>query len=335
MPLRYAPFLACTAIVNAYHDVRPLRWGARGSGVRLLQAGLRQLGYPVPSVDGIFGRDTTTVLEQYQEKHRAYLDVDGIAGKKTIGLIDAQLVMLAKPPPAAPPPKPRPPISAVYQLGTQDPAYVADKGAGGFKSAPTQATYAALASGIVAGLPVAYFYVGDDATKHLWHYFLCSGGEYTVDLEGMVSEVAEAAELYEREVWLAKRFVEELPPGRHDIVAQQTREGYNREPQNRNWYYALGGYHAWGRGSAVVEELGGQRRCSLDFEFKVRDRYNWDNGKYVDIGDYRVTDKFMGEFHRQGLGREFDCVGSFSRKFTWRAGTQIPRASMHASAGRA
>ena len=335
MPLRYAPFLACTAIVNAYHDVRPLRWGGRGPGVRLLQAGLRQLGYPVPSIDGIFGKDTAAALKLYQEKHKNYLDVDGVAGKKTIGLLDTQLAMLAKPPPGPPPAKPAPPTSTVYQLGTQDPEYVADKGAGAFKSTPVQATYVALASGVVAGLPVAYFYVGDDATKHLWHYFRCSGATYTIDLEGMVNDVPDAKALYEREVWLAKRFVEDLPLGRHDIVAQQGRRGYNLEKDNRNWYYALGGYRAWGRGSAVVEERGGQRRCYLDFEFKLRDRYNWDTGKHVHIGDYKVTDEFMGEFHRQGLGREFDCVGSFTRKLAWNAGTQLPREQMHAPTSRA
>ena len=31
-----------------------------------------------------------------------------------------------------------------------------------------------------------------------------------------------------------------------------------------------------------------------------------------------VTDKFMGEFHREGLTREFHCVGSLKRTFTWK-----------------
>lgn len=225
----------------------------------MLQAGLRQLGYPIASIDGIFGKETAAVLRLYQERHKAYLDVDGMAGKKTIGLMDTQLSMLAKPPPAPPPAKPRPPVPAAYQLGTRDPSYGSDAGAGIFKSALTQPTYAALAAGVVAALPVAYFYVGDDAAKHLWHYFLCSGATYTIDLEGMVRDAPDAKDLYGAEVWRAQQFVEQLPAGRHHIVAQNTREGYNEEEKNRNWYYAIGGYHAWGRGVALVEVAAGQR----------------------------------------------------------------------------
>jgi hypothetical protein len=33
---------------------------------------------------------------------------------------------------------------------------------------------------------------------------------------------------------------------------------------------------------------------------------------------FTVTDKFMGEFHREGLAHEFDCVGTLKRRFTWK-----------------
>jgi hypothetical protein len=33
----------------------------------------------------------------------------------------------------------------------------------------------------------------------------------------------------------------------------------------------------------------------------------------------------MGEFHRQGLAREFDCVGSIKRKLSWQHGQAIPK----------
>jgi hypothetical protein len=56
----------------------------------------------------------------------------------------------------------------------------------------------------------------------------------------------------------------------------------------------------------------------------VFDRYNWDKGKSVEIAGITITDRFMGEFHRQGLAQEFDCMGSFKRRFTWTAGSSIP-----------
>ena len=33
----------------------------------------------------------------------------------------------------------------------------------------------------------------------------------------------------------------------------------------------------------------------------------------------------MGEFHREGIAKEYDCFGSFRRHFEWKKGQQIPR----------
>jgi hypothetical protein len=71
------------------------------------------------------------------------------------------------------------------------------------------------------------------------------------------------------------------------------------------------------------------------FRYNFYDRYNWDNGKSVELAGITITDKFMGEFHRQGLGQEFDCAGSFERRFSWQAGTTIPAGQLHAPGGRA
>jgi hypothetical protein len=169
----------------------------------------------------------------------------------------------------------------------------------------------------------------------MWHYFLCSGATYSIDLEGMLRDVASARELFEREVKQAKTFVELLPSGQHDITSRHTQDGYNDPDENRNWYFALGGYHMWGRGTAIVSDMGSSRNCDLDFIYHVRDRYNWDNGKQVEFHDIIVTDKFMGEFHRQGLAREFDCIGSIRRRFAWRAGEAIPSHQLATPSGRA
>ena len=47
-----------------------------------------------------------------------------------------------------------------------------------------------------------------------------------------------------------------------------------------------------------------------------------------------VTDRFMGEFHRQGIAQEFDCRGSFKRRFTWKAGETIAQAQLDGPGGR-
>ena len=79
---------------------------------------------------------------------------------------------------------------------------------------------------------------------------------------------------------------------------------------------------------------GGQypRTYELDFAYKFYDRYNWDGGKSVTLFGVKVTDHFMGEFHRQGLAREFDCVGTIRRRFAWKHGEEIANGQFSAPA---
>ncbi len=125
-----------------------------------------------------------------------------------------------------------------------------------------------------------------------------------------------------------------LSPGNYRITSQRANNGYNRKSENANWFFAIGGYSTWGRGTTVVSEGSGGRQYDLDFEYRFYDRYNWDAGKSVTIGGITVTDAFMGEFHREGMAREFDCNGSFRRHFAWRKGDPIPKSQLDGPGGR-
>lgn len=339
MALKYLPFTASSQMVSASRNAPPLRWGAKGTAVGLLQAGLVQLGFPLPKstkamgvLDAMFGDETRAALIKFQETNK--LKPDGVAGKNTITLMDGQLAASSKPPPFHPPPRPAP-VTSEYELGRGDPPRGHDAGSGRWNSSPKEAGYIALGTAIVAVLPVAYGAIGDDATLHLIHYFGNQGSTYQIDLEGMVRDVSSAKELYEDEVAQAKEFVEMLALGRHDIRSRRAQNGYNLPDESRNWYYAIGGYSVWGSGTAVVSDVGGQRQFELDFQYSFFDRYNWDKGKSVEIGGITITDQFMGEFHRQGLAQEFDCVGSFKRRFAWTAGSSIPVGQLGSAGGRA
>lgn len=321
MALKYAPFAACTAMEKAARNSPPLRSGSKGTAVRLLQGGLIQLGHPLPfstkkgAPDGVFGGETERAVRNYQSKNS--LGYDGVAGRDTITKMDGQLAAKAKPS-ISPIPVPPVPSSPDYKLGNSDPPRGHDPGAGVWGAKPMEASYLALGAVIVDSLPLAYAVIGDDATKHMFHYFGNTGRTYTIDLEGMVSEVPSAKERYEDEVAQAKEFVEKLSPGRYEITSKQGQNAYNTQSENRNWFFAIGGYTTWGKGVAVVKKEGSATSYELDFEYKFYDRYNWDAGKQVTFAGITVTDKFMGEFHRQGLAHEFDCVGSFKRKLTWK-----------------
>jgi hypothetical protein len=133
----------------------------------------------------------------------------------------------------------------------------------------------ALGTAIVASLPLAYGVIGDDAAKHMVHYFGNQGSSYRIDLEGMVRDVGSAKDPYEDEMAQAKESVELLPVGRHDIRSRHTQNGYNLPEESRNWYYAIGGYKAWGGGTAAVSDVGGQRQFELAFQYTFYDRCNW------------------------------------------------------------
>jgi hypothetical protein len=307
-----------------------------GRGVVLLQAGYIQLGFAMPKSlragipDGIFGPETVSATRAFQT--RQMLHPDGVAGKETVSRLDALLFKASVPPPL-PPPTP-PPISDVYVLGTSDPPQRHDPGAGPWNSRPKELAYIAMKLQLINYLPYAAIAVGDDAARNLARYFSNSGLDCTIDLEGMVEEVPSAKSVYSDEIAQMQEFVEQLGVGSHQITSRQPDYGYNEQAENLNWFCAIGGYSAWGKARVEVREVSGVRTYEVDFEYKFYDRYNWDKGKAIKLGTVTITDKFMGEFHRQGLAKEFNCYGSLKRKFSWKKGESIARSQMYPARGR-
>jgi len=333
-PLKHHPFAACGQLTTIARGPGVLSKGARGPGIRLIQGGLIDLGYKLPrstrahgAPDGIFGTEMSDCIGKFQGVE--HLKPDGVVGKVTLAKLDALLAKKALPPPPTPPPVLPSPISLDYMLGTQDPPIRADPGAGTWSSRPKEASYVALKAAIIDVLPASVALVGDDAVAHMWHFLIGSGRTYTIDLAGMVNEVPSAKERYEDEACQAQSFVESLPPGTHQITSRSVEASYNLRTENQNWYFAIGGYKFWGTGQArVMQNAPGARSYALDFTYRFYDRYNWDGGKSVTLFGIRITDQFMGEFHRQGLAREFDCVGSVRRQFSWKQGEDISSAQL-------
>ena len=69
--------------------------GSGGEAVKTLQRGLKQLGYSIGTVDGIFGTNTKNVVIQFQKSKK--LTADGIVGSKTWVALDAALAPAPKP----------------------------------------------------------------------------------------------------------------------------------------------------------------------------------------------------------------------------------------------
>jgi hypothetical protein len=149
----------------------------------------------------------------------------------------------------------------------------------------------------------------------------------------MVRSVPSAKARFLAEVNQAKKFAEMLAPGSHAITSKRGEGGYNRQSESTNWFYAIGGYTSWGRGTVLVSP-GARKEFRLEFEYRFYDRYNWDTGKQVTIAGITITDQFMGEFHRQGIAQEFDCVGTMKHTFTWKQGDPIGPAQLAIPGGR-
>jgi peptidoglycan hydrolase-like protein with peptidoglycan-binding domain len=325
---------------QASRNAPPLGLGSSGAAVALLQGALIDLGEQLPESvkktggpDGRFGVETKNAVISYQSKKKT-LTPDGIAGMYTIKALDEDMVKATTVVIPSPPPQTVVISTPHYAVGSGDPPLGHDPGAGTWNSKKTEATYVALKLAILNVLPEAYVIIGDDATKHMAHYLGNSGRSYTIDLEDMVEDVPSARARYEDEVAQAQELVERLPAGTHNIHSLKAENGYNYQAENRNWFFAIGGYSKWGEGVAKVQNTPTGMEYELDFVYKFFDRYNWDAGKSVTFAGITITDRFMGEFHRQGLAKEFDCRGSFKRHFTWKKGGAIPQQQLYARGGR-
>ena len=97
MNFQCARFSSEPEIVRAAADRPPLRQGAHGDGVRVLQWALLDLGFAMPvsthhggsPPDGIFGAETQKTVMAFQRANG--LVVDGIVGTHTLAKLD-QLV---------------------------------------------------------------------------------------------------------------------------------------------------------------------------------------------------------------------------------------------------
>jgi peptidoglycan hydrolase-like protein with peptidoglycan-binding domain len=102
MSLRTPRFRCDPQLRAAANNAPPLRDGARGEGVAILQQALIDLGFEMPAStaggwkppDGIYGRETTKTVAAFQMINR--LLADGIAGRQTLQRLEERLIVAAR-----------------------------------------------------------------------------------------------------------------------------------------------------------------------------------------------------------------------------------------------
>ena len=107
--LRAARFAGDVVLEACFDDERLLAFGSRGPAVEKIQQALIDAGHPLPrfGVDGDFGSETRTAVQEFQREPGRGLDDDGVVGPLTMAALDAHFAPAG--PPAPTPPAPAPP----------------------------------------------------------------------------------------------------------------------------------------------------------------------------------------------------------------------------------
>lgn len=207
-----------------------------------------------------------------------------------------------------------------YTIGTASPAVKPDAGSGPWCADPQSTRFLLYKRALETALDThtLTLFPGPDAVRHMRHYFNNTGNDLPVDVSALMAKSSALSKQYLDEVQAARAFAQTLAPGRHDLRSSRLAQGYFRQSQDANLFFAIGGYSYWGHGSVTITmDAKTGRQYEMDFHFEFYDRYNWDGGKKVEIGGIEVTDAFMQNFHRQCYAREYDVRGTLKQRLRW------------------
>ncbi|MGW0706405.1 hypothetical protein ACWD4G_10665 [Streptomyces sp. NPDC002643] len=164
-----------------------------------------------------------------------------------------------------------------------------------------------------------------DASRHMAHYLGNSGSPMNLPVDKMMTDVPAFKSYVDDTVRLnqddwRKQALEEFrknggKPVAFPVEAKQPEGFYFTQQDDPNWFYAVGGANTNVTGVVTaVPDANGNPKISVDYQANVWDRYNWDEGKGVNVGPLDIPDGQMAKLHRVGMAQEFDMSGSSSVK---------------------
>lgn len=147
-----------------------------------------------------------------------------------------------------------------------------------------------------------------NAEKNMRHYLGNSGDDLKVTPESMMSglptfRTAVKAVAQNEAVAAYKRI---SGASGEKAFSSSWNSFYATKDLSWDWFFAIGGF-SYSVTGVVTKKSGGG---SLKYQVHIFDRYNWDNGKSVDIGPFHFEDKELGNLHLKGLAREYTVRGS-------------------------
>ncbi|WP_329115566.1 hypothetical protein [Streptomyces sp. NBC_01353] len=159
------------------------------------------------------------------------------------------------------------------------------------------------------------------ASRNMSHYLSATGKPLTVDVDRFLHDEPQLGNSIRtnhlelnQEAWRQQALEAYQQSGGKPVaipvesraIGQQLKEG-------TEWYHAINGHQQNVSGVVTVTPGDdGKPKVALDYQVNVWDRYNWDNGKGIDLGPVHIPDTDMQRLHRTGLAQEFDMRGSSS-----------------------
>ncbi|MGW0365284.1 hypothetical protein [Streptomyces sp. NPDC002990] len=177
-----------------------------------------------------------------------------------------------------------------------------------------------------------------DASRHMEHYVDNSGEPMKLPVDTMLTDdpgfQTHIANNHLQEygvVWRDQALAEfQRNGGRPVVIPVETSSGADysfTQKSNENWFYAVGSTRSNVTGVVtVVPGSDGVPLVGLEYQVNAWDRYNWDEGKGVDVLGVSIPDGEMGRQHKVGMAQEYDMVGSSSVKHYDLGGAAAPPA---------
>lgn len=156
-----------------------------------------------------------------------------------------------------------------------------------------------------------------NAADHMRHYLGNSGEPLTVSVDNMMRDIPDLTTAYTEQQAVAMQAANQRIAEMGEITQPQTftltgeRLSDVYANSSKDWYYAVGGFTYWYTAEVtVLPNEGGPPKVQTEFKLNVYDRYNWDEGKSVEIAGVTVEDNQLGRLHRVGLAQEYDINGT-------------------------
>ncbi len=157
------------------------------------------------------------------------------------------------------------------------------------------------------------------AARGMRHYLGNTGTDYHIDPDKVMQDVPSVkdhAEYYLIEA--IEQLKENNPNLGSPITFEVPWKGYAiTKDHSHDWFLAMAAVEVCSTGIVTfTEATDGGTRPAVDMYYQTHmyDRYNWDNGKFVNFGKIEITDNMMGSLHTAGLAKEFNQFGTSSTK---------------------